>query len=262
MSDFLLQQLDSRGVLTLTLNRPEKRNAFDDALIAELILALETAAENQAVRLVVLTSSGDHFSAGADLNWMKRMASYSHAQNLADAKELARLMDTLYHLPKPTLGLVKGAAYGGAVGLAACCDLVLAADNASFCLSEVKIGLIPAVISPYVIKAMGERQARRYFLTAEVINATQAVQLGLAHQLVALEELPHYSEQMIQQLLNNSPAALTAAKALIYAVSGQPLSTELNADTSARIADIRVSAEGQEGLNAFLEKRLPAWRQG
>ena len=260
-SQALLQHQDDRGVLTLTLNRPDKRNAFDDSLISQLTDALQQADNNAAVRAVVLTSTGEHFSAGADLNWMKRMPAYTHEQNLTDALALAGLMNTLYSLSKPTLALVRGAAYGGAVGLAACCDMVIAADNASFCLSEVRIGLIPATISPFVLRAIGERQARRYFLTAEIITASKAVELGLAHSCVPADQVAAEADALLKALLGNSPAAISAAKHLISSVSGEPIDQALLQDTSQRIADIRVSVEGQEGLSAFLEKRAPAWRQ-
>ncbi len=252
--------IDERGVATLTLNRPEVHNAFDDDLIAKLIAHLETLAAEPRVRVVVLRSNGKNFSAGADLNWMKRMAKNSHAENLEDAGRLARLMECLNRHPKPTVALVQGAAYGGAVGLAACCDMVIATETSSFCLSEVKIGLIPAVISPYVVEAIGERQARRYFLTAEAFGSRQAQAFGLVHEVVqSPEQFDDALNALVDRLLNNSPQAVTAAKALIFAVSQKPIDSAVINDTAERIAAIRVSDEGQEGLNAFLTKRKPGW---
>ncbi len=258
----VLLDTDSRGIATLTLNRPDVHNAFDDNVINSLIQHLEAIAEDPAVRVLVLRSEGKNFSAGADLNWMRRMATNSYQENLVDARGLGRLMQCLNDLPKPTIALVQGAAYGGAVGLAACCDLVVATQASQFCLSEVRIGLVPAVISPYVVRAIGERQSRRYFLTAEAFSATQAQAWGLVHELVeTVEQLDAAKDTLVTKLLNNSPCALKAAKELIYAVSSKPISADVIEDTASRIADIRVSTEGQEGLSAFLEKRKPNWIQ-
>ena len=254
-----LRYLD-KGVAELVLNRPDKHNAFDDGMIAALIEKLDEADQNPALRMLLLRSEGKHFSAGADLNWMKRMANNSHAENLTDAGQLALLMNKLNHFSKPVIGLVQGAAYGGAVGLAACCDLVIASKDARFCLSEVKIGLIPAVISPYVIRAIGERQARRYFLTAEVFDAETALGFGLVHQVVdSSVELNDAAQGFIATLNQNSPQAMQAAKSLIFAVSQLPINQDVIDETTQRIADIRVSDEGQEGLSAFLNKRRPNW---
>lgn len=250
----------TRGVTEVVLNYPEKRNAFDDLIIRRLIDALEQVAKDDDTRVVIVRSEGKHFSAGADLSWMRRMAGNSREENLADARQLARLMSTLNALPKPVIGLVQGAAFGGAVGLAACCDMVLAAENATFCLSEVKLGLIPATISPYVVRAIGERQARRYFLSAEVFSAQKAHDLGLVHIVCDNpDSLQTRCDDLVTQLMMNGPAALSASKELIFAVSHQPITPELIEDTSKRIADIRVSKEGQEGLSAFLEKRKARW---
>jgi len=250
----------TKGVTEVVLNYPEKRNAFDDLIIRRLIDALEQVAKDDDTRVVVVRSEGKHFSAGADLTWMRRMAGNTRDENMADARQLARLMSTLNQLPKPVIGLVQGAAFGGAVGLAACCDMVLAADNATFCLSEVKLGLIPATISPYVIRAIGERQARRYFLSAEVFSASQAQELGLVHIVCeGSDALQTRCDELVDQLMTNGPVALSAAKDLIFAVSQKPITAELIEDTSKRIAAIRVSDEGQEGLNAFLEKRKARW---
>lgn len=251
--------IDSRGVANLILNRPEVHNAFDDQMIAELIRVLDQLAADDKVKVLTLSARGKNFSAGADLNWMRSMAQKNYQQNLDDANELAALMHKLDNFPKPTIALVQGAAFGGAVGLVACCDMALAEQGASFCLSEVKIGLIPAVISPYVMRALGERQCRRYFLTAERFNADNALTLGLLHQVVAAGELGSQAEMLINSLLQNSPAAVTSAKQLIQHIYQRPINAELIADTTAAIASIRVSAEGQEGLTAFLEKRKPGW---
>lgn len=255
----LLTALDERGVATLTLNRPEVHNAFDDALIAELNTALDHFARHPDVRLLVLRASGKSFSAGADLGWMQRMASYSREDNEKDAAELEKLMHSLHEFPKPTLAIVQGAAYGGAVGLVSCCDIALASEQASFSLSEAKLGLAPAVISPYVIAAIGARQAARYFLTAERFNATQAQAMGLLHEISSAEALTDSAEKMIATLLRNGPIALMACKALLRKIS--PVSTpEIRDYTTTLIASLRTSQEGQEGLSAFFEKRAPAWQ--
>lgn len=256
----ILVSIDSRGVATLTMNRPELHNAFDDVLIADLTSALRELDDDPDVRVVFLAASGKSFSAGADLNWMRRMADYSREQNLADAEGLAELMRTLDTLSKPTVALVHGAAYGGGVGLVACCDIAIATPRASFCLSEVKLGLIPAVISPYVIAAIGARASRRYFLSAELFDAAEAHRLGLVHQIVVDEQaLAAAADHMASRLLANGPGAMAAAKNLIAAVTGRHVDDALIADTSERIADQRSSLEGRVGLSAFLEKRSPAW---
>ena len=255
--------IDSLGVARLTLDRPEVHNAFDDALIKELnahLDRLHELAERGEVRVMVLASDGKHFSAGADLRWMKRMVDYGFDDNLADSRELARLMQQLDELPCPTLCRVQGAAYGGAVGLAACCDIVVASEAARFCLSEVKIGLSPAVISPYVQRAIGPRQMRRYALTAEVIDAATAQALGLVHEVVNGEELDAQIDQMIDQLLAASSQAQRATKALLAEVAREPDSDATRETTCRVISELRVSDEGQEGLAAFFDKRTPAWR--
>jgi methylglutaconyl-CoA hydratase len=242
------------------MNRPEVHNAFDDLLIADLTAALKSLAANERVRVVLLTASGKSFSAGADLGWMRRMADYSWDENLRDALGLAELMQTLNGLAKPTVALVQGAAYGGGVGLVACCDVAIAVSRASFCLSEVKLGLIPAVISPYVNAAIGARACRRYFLTAELFAAAEACRIGLLHEVVADDAaLQLRGEEVATALLKNGPQAMAAAKDLIATVSGRPVDAGLIADTAGRIADRRASAEGREGLSAFLEKRTPGW---
>ncbi|GAA4651241.1 enoyl-CoA hydratase-related protein [Kistimonas scapharcae] len=253
----ILHTLDKRGVARLTFNRPEKRNAFDDRMIDAINHQLDQWLTDGAVRVLIIDAAGGNFSAGADLGWMKRTASLSLEDNLSDAKALASLMQRIDTFPCPVISLVNGAAYGGSLGIIAASDMAFCASDASFCLSEVKIGLIPAVISPYVIRAIGERSARRYMLTAEVIDASQACQLGLAHAID--DDLEAVAENLITRVLNNGPSAMAACKSLIQAVSSQALDEQLIADTSARIARIRTSDEGQEGLQAFLEKRRPAW---
>ncbi|GEK52152.1 enoyl-CoA hydratase/isomerase family protein [Vreelandella venusta] len=256
--------LIEEGVARLTLNRPEVHNAFDDSLIAELnahLDELHALANAGDVRVVVLGSEGKSFSAGADLNWMKRMVDYGLEDNLADSRKLSALMFGLDTLPCPTVCRVQGAAFGGAVGLAACCDLVVASDKAKFCLSEVKIGLSPAVISPYVQRALGERQMRRYALTAEVMDAPTAMALGLVHQVVEHDALDSAIDAMLDTLLGGSPQAQRATKALLASVAQAPNSDATREHTCQVISKLRVSQEGQEGLASFFEKRRPAWTQ-
>ncbi len=261
MSDALLFEVDERGVATVTLNRPEKHNAFDDNVITALTQCFQQIAEDSNIRVVILAANGKHFCAGADLAWMQRMAGYSEQENLQDANALANMLYTLNTLPQPTIAKVQGAAFGGAVGLVACCDMAVATKLSQFCLSEVKLGLIPATISPYVIAAIGERQARRYFLSAERFSARRARRLGLVNETVTEDDLEETLNQMINSLLQNSPAAITASKKLIANVANRSIDNELIGYTSNQIAAIRVSQQGQEGLTAFLEKRLPAWRK-
>jgi methylglutaconyl-CoA hydratase len=258
----LLEAVDPRGVATLTMNRPDRHNAFDDALIAEMTAALDRLGGRSDVRIVVLASTGRSFSAGADLDWMRRMAGYSAEANLADAAALAGMLHTLDRLPKPTIALVQGAAYGGGVGLAACCDTVIAAERATFCLSEVKLGLTPATISPYVINAIGPRWARRYFQSAEVFPASCAQALGLVHEVVPEAALEETKEALVKDLLQGAPGAQADAKDLVFLAEGRKVDAALGQETGRRIAARRASAEGQEGLAAFLGKRAPAWRQG
>ena len=257
-----LESVDERGVARLTLTRPEVHNAFNDQLIGELTLALNGLESDPRVRLVVLAAEGRSFSAGADLNWMKAMAGYGEAENLRDAEALAGLMRTLDGLAKPTLALVQGPAYGGGVGLVAACDIAIAADTASFCLSEVRLGLIPAVISPYVVAAIGQRAARRYFQTAESFSAERALALGLVHEVVPARALEGAEDRCVEALLRGGPRAQGEAKALVAAVAGRPLDDALVRDTAERIARLRVGAEGREGIAAFLEKRPPSWVGG
>ena len=252
--------LDDRGIATVTLNNPNKHNAFDDAIIRDLTDAFTAVERDPKVRVMILASNGKSFSAGADLNWMKRMVSYSYEENLRDSRALAAMLKTLNFMSKPTIARVQGAAFGGAVGLVSCTDIAIATDRAAFSLSEVRIGLTPATISPYVIAAIGQRAARRYFITAERFSAQEALRLGLLSQVVADEtELDRTIDTVASNLLTNSPAAVSAAKELVFAVAQREISDPLIDDTCRRIADIRISTEGQEGLTAFLEKRTPAW---
>ena len=249
------------GVATLILNRPDVHNAFDDVLINQIIDALNSVESNDHVKVVVLTGNGKHFSAGADLNWMKRMAVLTEQENRNDAQVLAKLMHKLNELNKPTIALVNGAAYGGAVGLIACCDMAIATTRSRFCLSEVKIGLSPAVISPFVVSAIGECASRRYFLTAEAFNASKAEQLGLLHEVVEDEAaLTEQGNKLIDALLQNSPQAMSKTKQLIKHVSRGDINDSMRDYTVNLIASIRVSDEGQEGLGSFLEKRKPNWK--
>jgi methylglutaconyl-CoA hydratase len=244
----------------ITLNRPERHNAFDDVLIAELSAALRSMEDDEGVRVVVLSGAGKSFSAGADLNWMKRMAGFSKQENERDAAAMAALMQTLAHLRKPTVARVHGAAYGGGVGLVACCDIAVAAQAATFSLSEAKLGLVPAVISPYVVSAIGERAARRYFLTAERFDAAEAWRLGLVHELgVDDADMDGKIGDIVESILACGPMAQREAKELIRAVAGRPVTSELIEDTAERIARLRSSPEGREGVAAFLEKRRAAW---
>jgi len=247
------------GVATLTLDRPDVHNAFDDVLIAELTTRLNALDADPDVRVVVLAANGKSFSAGADLNWMKRMAQYSEAENLRDAMQLAQLMRTLDRMHKPTIARVQGAAFGGGVGLVACCDIAVAARDAQFCLSEVRLGLIPAVISPYVVQAMGARAARRFFLTAERFGAEEARRLGLVSEVVDADKLDESVGALASHLLKGGPLALAAAKDLIAAVNDRPIETPVIEDTAHRIASQRASAEGKEGVAAFLEKHAAGW---
>jgi methylglutaconyl-CoA hydratase len=253
-------EIDSRGAATVWLNRPEVHNAFDDTLIATLTAELKRLEADSKVRVVVLGGRGKSFSAGADLNWMKRMATYSESQNRRDAEGLAELLRTLNFLKKPTIAAVHGNAYAGGVGLVACCDIVLAVEKATFALTETRLGLIPATIGPYVAAAIGERNARRYFLTAEAFTAHEAHRIGLVHEVCKAEQLSTLLSQVIDTLVACGPNALTAAKNLIWRVGRGPVDAEMIADTAKRIAEIRVSPEGREGIAAFLEKRKPSWR--
>ena len=253
--------IERQGPLGLvTMNRPERHNAFDDELIGELTEALRSMEAEDGIRVVVLSGAGKSFCAGADLNWMKRIAGFSMDENRRDAMGLAALMRTLAHLRKPTIARVHGAAYGGGVGLVACCDVAVASHAAIFSLSEAKLGLVPAVISPYVIAAIGERAARRYFLSAERFDVAEARRLGLVHEVTAGEgEMDRKIGLIADAMLACGPAAQREAKELIRAVANRPVTSELIQDTAERIAKIRSSPEGREGVAAFLDKRRAAW---
>jgi methylglutaconyl-CoA hydratase len=258
----LILQTDVRGVATLILNRPEKHNAFDDVLITDLLQFLDNIEHDKSIRVLVLRAQGKSFSAGADLDWMRRMADYDFEQNIADARQLARLMYRLNRLNKPVIALVQGASFGGGVGLIACSDIAIASSDAIFSLSEVRLGLIPSVISPYVIAAIGSRAARRYFLSGERFDAARALQLGLLHEVVEPETLDVSLEQCIDALLISGPGAQAAAKELIQHVKGRAIDESLIEETARRIAEVRACDEAREGLNAFLEKRKPDWNGG
>ncbi len=251
----------NNGIATVTLNRPEKHNAFDDQLITQMSAAFNEIDADDSVRVMILASTGKSFSAGADLEWMQRMVTYSYEENLSDARALADMLKTLNNLSKPSIARVQGAAFGGAVGLVSCCDFALASTNASFSLSEVKIGLIPATISPYVIDAIGPRAARRLFISAERFNAEQAHDLNLVSSVHEPDQLDEAMTDLCNTLLANSPAAMSAAKQLVHDISNKTIDDTLIEDTSARIARIRTSPEGQEGLSAFLEKRRADWNK-
>jgi len=250
------------GVARVTLNRPELRNAFDDALIKSLTEAFHDVQNDKGVRVVVLAGNGPAFCAGADLNWMKRMAGYGYDENLADARALADMLATLDRMPKPTIARVHGPVFAGGTGLVAACDIAVGTPEAKFCLSEAKLGLSPATISPYVIRAMGERLARRYFLTAEVFGAEEAFRIGMLSSLVSKDELDGAIHAIVQNLLAGGPEAHAKIKDLIRAVARRPVDDELVADTAKRIAEIRVSPEGREGIASFLEKRKASWCSG
>lgn len=258
-NEFVEYSVDSKGVARLTLNRPDKRNAFDDDIIGQLTARLREADANDQVRVVVLAAKGKHFSAGADLNWMKRTAAMSEAENVTDARHLAELMLTLDRLSKPTLARVQGAAMGGALGLICCCDIALASDDARFCLSEARLGLAPAAISPYVVRAMGPRAARRYFLTTEIMSAAIALRLNVVHEVLAEDQLDDKVEELCEQLRRSGPEALAASKRLVQEVENSFPGSELQEYTARLIARLRTGDEGQEGLAAFLEKRSPRW---
>lgn len=247
------------ALTTITLNRPDRHNAFDDRLIADLTIAFEAAGADAATRAVALDATGSSFSAGADLEWMRRIADYSEADNLGDAKALARLIQTIDRCPKPVIGLVQGAAFGGGVGLVAACDIAIASDRAVFCLTEVRLGLIPAVIGPYAIRAMGERACRRYFLTAERFDAATALALGLVHAVVPPDRLATARDATVGHILKGGPEAIAAAKDLIHTLAHPAPGLDVTDYTARRIAETRASAEGKEGLGAFLDKRRPAW---
>ncbi|MFZ6846181.1 enoyl-CoA hydratase/isomerase family protein [Undibacterium sp. RuTC16W] len=244
---------------TVTLNRADVRNAFNETTIAEITQVFRELDTDTTIRAVVLAANGPAFCAGADLNWMKKMADYSHEENLADAGQLAEMLRTIYTCSKPVVAKVQGDCYAGGMGLVAACDIVVSADVANYCLSEVKLGLIPATISPYVIKAMGESAARRYFITAERFSAAEAHRIGFVHELVSAEALDEKLAEIVKSLVSNSPNAVRQAKRLVQEVASRELTGELIAATVEGIAHIRASEEGREGVRSFLEKRKPGW---
>ena len=248
-----------RGVETVTLNRPEVRNAFNDAVIAELTAVFLEIGKRDEVRCVVLAGNGPAFCAGADLNWMKRMAGYTREENLEDASALARLLEVIWRCPRPTIARVHGDTYAGGTGLVAACDMAVAADTAVFCLSEVKLGLIPATISPYVIRAMGPRAAHRYCLTAERFGAAEALRIGFVHEVVKADALDAKVAEIAQALVQAGPQAVKACKKLLHDVAGHDITAGLVQRTVEGIADIRASEEGREGIQSFLGKRKPNW---
>jgi len=251
----LLEKKD--GVARLTLNRPDVRNAFDDRLISLLHKSFVDIENDKTIRVVILAGNGPAFCSGADLNWMKRMAGYGYDENLADARALAGMLAALDRMPMPTIARVHGPVFAGGTGLVAACDIAVGTPEAKFCFSEAKLGLSPATISPYVIRAMGEREARRYFLTAEVFDAAEALRIGMLSILT--QKLDETIDALVRHLLAGGPEAMAKIKDLIRAVASRPVDAALVADTAKRIAEIRASPEGREGIAAFLEKRKPSW---
>ena len=246
-------------VANLILARPEKHNAFNEEMITALIQTLEKLAQNKEIRVLLVSAEGKNFSAGADIHWMQKMKNYTEAENLSDAEQLAILMQRLKHFPKPTIAVVNGATFGGGIGLIACCDLAIAAHTATFCFSEVKLGLIPAVIAPYIKQVISTRHIQRYFLTAETFSAEKALSMGLLHQICDSDQVYNTALTLTKKMLNNSPAALSKVKQLITLTQNTSDFCSLQQETCQMIAKIRVSVEGQEGLQAFLEKRKPDW---
>jgi methylglutaconyl-CoA hydratase len=258
MTNYTTLTLDiTHHIATVSLNRPEVRNAFNETLITELSSVFNALRTEKAVRGVVLQAVGKAFCAGADLNWMQKMASYSHAENVADASALATMLRTIYECPKPVIAKIQGDVFAGGIGLVAACDIAVTAPTARFCLSEVKLGLIPATIAPYVIRAMGARQAHRYFLTAEIFDAQEALHIGLVHEIT--HDLDARVKTLTDNLLAASPAALAQCKRLLRDVTHAPINDALVKDTAERIANVRASDEGKAGVAAFLHKETPAW---
>ena len=244
---------------TLTLTRPELRNAFNDEVIAELTQAFTELGAREDVRVIVLAAEGPAFCAGADLNWMRRMADYDRAQNLADAARLAEMLRVIYECPKPPIARVQGDVYAGGMGLVACCDIALSIDSAHYCLSETRLGLVPATISPYVMRAMGPRAAQRYCLSAERFDAAEALRIGFVHEVVPADQLDARVDAVVKALIHASPAAVRACKRLLQEVAQREIDAALIAQTVEAIADIRSSTKGREGVLSFLQKRQPSW---
>lgn len=255
----LIKQFSLKGVLHLSMNRPDVHNAFDDHQVIRLTKALQDAARDPDVKVVVLESIGKSFSAGGDVNYMRRMGENSYSDNVEDARRLATLMKTLNELPKPTIAKVQGAAMGGGVGLVCCCDIAIGGTSARLALSEIKIGMVPATIAPYVVRSIGEKASRRLFMTGEMLDSAQAEKLGFLSEVVADEELGERVQEIASQLLKNAPGGFSKAKQIIREVAAGEVSADMIEHTVHFIADIRDSAEGREGLSAFLEKRKPAW---
>jgi methylglutaconyl-CoA hydratase len=249
----------SHSVGSIRLNRPDVRNAFNDEVITEITQAFTELGQHDDVRCIVLAAEGSAFCAGADLNWMRRMADFSREENLADAGKLAEMLRVIYECPKPTVARVQGDVYAGGMGLVACCDVAVSVETAGYCLSEVKLGLIPATISPYVIRALGARASHRYFLTAERFSAQEALRLGFVHEVVSADQLDAKVDEIVQALVKNSPHAVKVCKKLVQDVAYAQVSQPLVAKTVEGIADIRSSPEGREGVSAFLGKRKPSW---
>jgi len=246
-------------VAKVTLNRPEVRNAFNDDVIAELMAAFTELGQDSQVRVIVLAAEGPAFCAGANLNWMRRMADYTHTENLADAAQLAEMLRVIYTCPKPTVARIQGDVYAGGLGLVAACDMAVSVDTANYCLSEVKLGLYPATISPYVIRAMGARAAHRYFLTAERFDAAEALRIGFVHAVVTAQQLDDKVAELTKALVSASPNAVKECKTLLHEVAGKDINATLIAHTVQGIASIRASSEGKEGVQSFLQKRKPNW---
>ena len=252
----------SPHVAEVWLNRPEVRNAFNEGVIAELTTAFTELAADTELRAIVLGGHGKAFCAGADLSWMRAMAAFTWDENCADAQALADMLWAIYRCPVPIVGRIHGDCYAGGVGLAAVCDVLVAADVATFCLSEARLGLLPATIGPYVVRAMGEQAARRYFVTAERFSAAQALAMGFVHEVCAVDALDAKAAEIVATLVANGPMALRACKRLVQDVAGEALTPELRSETARRIADIRASSEGREGVQSFLGKRKPSWLGG
>ena len=253
-------QIERQGVVArIWLNRPDVRNAFNEHVIAELGAAFATLGADTSLRAIVLGGRGKAFCAGADLGWMREMAGYTWERNRSDAQALANMLWVVYNCPVPIVGRVHGDCYAGGVGLAAVCDVLVAAEPVNFCLSEAKLGLLPGTISPYVIRAMGEQASRRYFITAERFSATQAAAMGFVHEVCAVEALDATVDGIVASLVANGPMALRACKTLVQDMAGRPIDVALREETARRIADIRASDEGREGVQSFLNKRPPAW---
>src|ERR1700754_908808 len=258
MSDLVRIERD-QGVARVTLNRPELNNALNEELIEALRFTFETIATDASVATVVLSGEGKSLCAGADINWMRKAASYSREENIADAMPLVRMLAALDRMPQTTIGRVQGPIYGGGVGVVSVCDIAIGSSEATFCLSEVRLGIVPGMISPYVLRAIGERTARRYFQTAEVFDAQEAKRIGLLHEVVATDELDERITKLLKQLKSAAPGARAIAKKLAGDIAGRPIDEALMSETAALIADVRARPEAREGLSAFLEKRKASW---